>query len=76
MSVITADAELKSIFSKLTEPTEIRDDQGLLIGTFTPKDSIKDVFDDAEFEKRRQTTHPGYSIEEVREHLRSLERSA
>jgi len=76
MSVITADARMKSIFLPLTELTEIRDDQGLLIGIFTPKDSIKDVFDDAEFEKRRQTSHPGYSIEEVRERLRLLERSA
>ncbi|HQR05407.1 MAG TPA: hypothetical protein PLN21_01225 [Gemmatales bacterium] len=76
MSIITADARMKSLFLPLTERTEIRDDQGQLIGIFTPQGSIKDVFDDAEFEKRRQTSHHGYSIDEVREHLRSLERSA
>jgi hypothetical protein len=76
MSVITADAGLKSFFMSLTEPTEIRDESGQLMGTFTPNESCPIDFDDAEFEKRRQTSHPGYSLEEVKKHLRSLERSA
>lgn len=75
MSTITVDSGLKSLLESITTPTELRDESGHLIGTFTPSETDVD-FDDAEFEKRRKSTHPGYSLEEVKSHLRSLERSA
>ena len=37
MSTVTADSNLRSVLSQLTEVTEIRDAHGDLMGIFTPK---------------------------------------
>jgi hypothetical protein len=49
MSTITADANLLSVLSQVKGVTEIRDGDGNLIGTFTPRgitdEKIKKLFD-------------------------------
>jgi hypothetical protein len=88
--MLILDETTVSKLSSLREPTEIRNQEGKLVGTFTPAADYSEYdnqavpqhvldkfnFDDAEFDRRRQTTHPGYTIEQVREHLGSVERGA
>ena len=49
MSTITADPNLLSVLSQMKSVTEIRDGDGNLVGTFTPKgksdEEIKKLFD-------------------------------
>jgi hypothetical protein len=82
MSVVTMKKVVIDELSQIRDVAEIQDEQGNFVGTFTPATSrgpdahTAFDFDDVEFERRRQSTHPGYTIEQVREHLRSKERSA
>jgi hypothetical protein len=84
MSAITFDETMIKKLSALHEATEIRDSEGKVLGVYTPVEGtlnnqlvpqhILDKFDPVEMEKRRQSTHPGYSLKEVWEHIHAMEK--
>jgi hypothetical protein len=82
MGAITADENVQAWLGQIKEKTEIRGQNGQLIGVFEPRSESDDplyerakrLFDPAEIERRMATEKDqGYTIEQVREHLRSLE---
>ena len=85
MSAITFDETLVNKLPSLHESTEIRDASGKVLGVFTPAESsyynqqiprhILDKFDWDEIERRSKSTHPGYSLKEVWEHIHAMERN-
>ena len=80
---ITADAELQAKLSGLDGPAEIRDENGKVIGYFTPADRDEQNLyqraaanlDCEEKNRRKKTGEKGLTTEEVVEHLESLEKS-
>jgi hypothetical protein len=84
MNYITADESLELRLRGIAEPVDIRDANGKPLGHYTPYvspelaasyEQAKQLFDPEELERRRQSTHPGYTFEQVMEHLRSLEKA-
>jgi hypothetical protein len=83
MTTFVADEALKGYLKPITKPTEIRDADGKLLGVFTPSEEavadryaeISKLFDPEEIRRRKEREGhlPGYTIEQVMEHLRSLE---
>ena len=81
MASMTADNTLKNFLSRATEVTEIRDASGEVLGYYAPAavaDQVPAIrlvalFDPAELKRRKASTHPGYTFDQVKEHLRSLE---
>jgi hypothetical protein len=79
MPTITASEALQSLLEPLKERVEIRAVNGDLIGIFTPRidagayERVKQLFDREEIARRRATENAGYTIDEVMQHLRSLE---
>jgi hypothetical protein len=71
MATITASPELVSLLGPLTEPTEIRNSQGEVIGTFTPRavaeeDRLTSLFDLEEAERILQTERDaGRPLQEI-----------
>jgi hypothetical protein len=70
-----------SLLSQLKQATELRDAQGKCIGIFKPLvidderlEKLKSLFDLEEAERIAATEREGYSWEEVKEHLRLLEK--
>ena len=67
------------------EPVEVRDPTGKVLGHFIPSvsieelsryDAVKKLFDPAEVKRRKEAEHGcGYTVEQVVEHLKSLETS-
>jgi hypothetical protein len=68
MSAVTIPPELAALLSKLTKPTALRDAQGNCVGVFHP------LFDLEEAEQIAATEQEGYTLQQVMEHLRSLEK--
>ena len=85
MSTITVDRDLLPLFQQLSEVTEVRDPQGALLGYFAPATQTNArlyarafaMFDPAEIKRRKEQDagHPGYTLEQVMQHLRSLEKN-
>jgi len=78
MNAITLSPELTLQLAAIQDPTEIRSPQGQLLGVFTPcVPSAKGAWSAAdlkEAERIAATEKEGYTIEQVLEHLRSLEK--
>jgi len=78
MSSVTIGQDLASTLGQLIERTEIRDAQGKLLGIFTPQahqKKLESLFDLEEAERIAATDKENYSFEQVKEHLRSLEKN-
>jgi hypothetical protein len=85
MTVLKADPALKAYLDPLTEPTEIQDGEGNLLGVFTPADrsavvdytEVRKLFDPEEIKRRKERSRndPGRTTEQVLARLRSLEKS-
>jgi hypothetical protein len=81
MNYLIADQALLERLAGVMEPAEIRDPEGNVLGRFTPvfagekekKERAARYFDLAEAERVAASKCEGYSIEEVMQHLRSLE---
>lgn len=81
MATLTADGNLQSALSQIKERTVIQGADGRLLGLFTPAGQhltpltleAAALFDPDELERRKQSKERGYTIDEVMEHLRSLE---
>ena len=82
MPSLVIDEAVKTVLARLTTPTELRDKSGNILGVFTPArthrvlspDELRGLFDLEEAERVAATERQGYSLGEVMEHLRSLER--
>ena len=80
MSSVTVPPEVASLLGQLTEATELCDAQGNCIGIFKPHfadarfERLKSLFDLEEAERIAATERQDYSLEEVKEYLRSLEK--
>ncbi|HEV3341388.1 MAG TPA: hypothetical protein VG125_13550 [Pirellulales bacterium] len=79
MTQITVDAELRSKLLNLSEPLDLCDESGRLIGMFMPISSSpppgysEPPLSEEEWKRREQ--EPGYSTEEVLARLRPKRRS-
>jgi hypothetical protein len=87
MALMTADGTLKDYLMRAKEITEIRDTDGQVLGYYAPAgvaDQVPAVqalrlaalFDPEELKRRKASTHPGYTFEQVMEHIRSLEKQS
>jgi hypothetical protein len=85
MNYLTADQAFLEKLEGVMEPIEIRDPKGKVLGRFTPSvsaeafaryEEAKRLFDPAEVKRRKEAEHGcGYTIDQVLEHLQSLESS-
>jgi hypothetical protein len=81
MVAITADERVRAWLGQIKERSEIRGQNGELLGIFEPTSESEDelyerskmLFDLEELKRRQETEQEGYTIEQVMEHLRSLE---
>lgn len=81
MTTITASDAVQGLLGGLTATTEIRDASGNVLGYYTPAvererqlyERAKAHFDPEEMKRRAESNAPGYSFEQVMDHLRSLE---
>jgi hypothetical protein len=81
MSSLTADSALQSSLAQAKEITEILGPDGKLLGYFTPAalanqiplTRLASLFDPEELRRRMASTETGHTIEQVMEHLRSME---
>jgi len=72
---------VKSLLGGLTGIAEIRDAEGKVLGYYTSAaererqfyERAKLHFDPLEMERRAKSNEPGYTFEQVMDHLRSLE---
>jgi hypothetical protein len=77
MASITADNTLRAYLLQAKEVTEIRDAGGQVLGYFAPAAlaelvpalRLAALFDAEELKRRKASTHPGYTFDEVNEHL-------
>jgi hypothetical protein len=80
MNLITAAASIQAAFESIDDVTEVRDPSGTLLGYLAPAGKEEELLyarasqllDTAEIERRRKIVSRDYTIEEVREHLKSL----
>jgi hypothetical protein len=84
MNYLTADDLLLQRLQGIVDPVEIRDPSGKLLGHYTPVLSPEEeeayaraaqLVDLEEMKRLAETEQQGYSIEQVKEHLRSLEQA-
>lgn len=85
MNYLTADGAILERLEGIMESVEVRDPSGKVLGHFTPSVSIeelaryeeaKKLFDPTEVKRRKEAERGcGYTIEQVVEHLKSLETS-
>lgn len=83
MVAVTVDAAVRSKLSGVDALVEIRDEEGSLLGYFTPAclGTAEDYrrarahFDPDEIKRRKQSNEPCYTTAEVLQHLASLERA-
>ena len=83
MNTLTADIGLQSALGKLIEPTEIRDQEGNVVGYFTPAcldkarlyAEARSHFDPKEMRHRKESGEKGGTTAEVLERLQSTEGS-
>ena len=84
MATITANAEVISVLGPMKEVTEINDGQGNPLGVFTPAsvieeqlyDRLEEMFDIDELRRLEAEEKGGYTIDQVMQHLKSLETPA
>jgi len=83
VNYLVADNGMLTRLRGIMEPVEIRDATGKVLGHYTPLvspetlelcEKAKALFDWEEAERVARTEHDGYTIEEVLQHLRSLEK--
>lgn len=82
MSSFTADGALQTTLAQAKEITEIRDTNGQLLGYFAPAAVANQIpafrlaglFDREELKRRKASKEPGYSFEQVMNHVRSMEK--
>ena len=81
MSSLTLPPEVISLLAQRQEATELRDARGNCIGVFEPRnvdaqerERLRSLFDLEEAERVAATKQGGYSLQEVKEYLRSLEK--
>lgn len=84
MSAITLDEMLVKKVPSLHESTEIRHASGKVLGVYTPVEGscynqqipqhLLDKIDWDEVERRSKSTHPGYTLKEVWEHIDAMKR--
>jgi hypothetical protein len=82
MNYMTADQPLLERLAGVMEPVEIRKTDGTVLGRYTPvfaneneiHERAAKYFDLAEAERIAATEREGYSMEEVMQHLHSLEK--
>jgi hypothetical protein len=80
MTTFTADPQLRDLFGRFREVTEVRDSTGKLIGTFTPAAYTENEpytraaahFDPEELKRRKESNQVGKTTAEVLELLKSL----
>ncbi len=79
---ITADPALKKVLGEINAVTDIRDQEGNLLGLFTPKDKAeqliyekaRQLFDPKELERRlREENGKGRTLEEIKKTFHVLE---
>jgi len=63
--------EQAAIVASAMQPVQIRDPSGNILGVIDPPWSEADIEDAL---RRRASNEPGFSFQQVMEHLRSLER--
>src|SRR2546427_686853 len=81
MASMSADRTLTNYLVQATEVTEIRDVGGKVLGYYAPAavaDQVPAIrlvalFDPEELKRRKASTHPGYTFDQVKEHLQSSE---
>jgi predicted aconitase len=82
MATITVDETLTSQLAHIARVTEIRDSDGQVLGYYAPAAVADQVpvfklaamFDPDELKRRKASNHPGYTLEQVMEHLSNLEK--
>ena len=83
MTIVTADQALLQRLTGIVEPVEIRDADGNVMGTYTPALSPEEqeayrqaaeLFDHDEIDRIENEPGPVFTIEQVMEHLDSLEK--
>jgi hypothetical protein len=84
MVILTADGSLGDLLKGVKEPAEIRAKDGKVLGHYTPViapdetsryEKLKKLFDFEEAKRVAETEREGYTIEEVKQYLNSLEKS-
>jgi hypothetical protein len=83
MTIVTADPAMLAAFAGLKERVEVRDANGNILGYFTPRELEEEllyqnadkVMDPEEIRRRLAEPSRGFSIEQVMDYLKSLEKS-
>ncbi len=81
MTTLIANEAVQSFLGQAREKTEIRGADGRLLGTFEPRKETEEelyerarkLFDLDELKRRKSTDQEGFTIDQVMEHLNSLE---
>jgi hypothetical protein len=82
MTIVTADATLRTMLANLKDKAEFRDTAGNVLGYFTPRQleeellyqRAAEVFDPEQIRRQLDEQKTGCTIEQVMAHLSSLER--
>jgi hypothetical protein len=80
MNLVTADASMQAAFGSIDDVAEVRDPSGTLLGYIAPVGKEENLLyararlllGADEIERRRGIVSRDYTIDEVREHLKSL----
>jgi hypothetical protein len=83
MNVVIADESLQHFLANLTQKVEVHDVDGNILGFFSPKQwedellysQAENVCDPVEIHRRLRDEKTGFTFEEVKQHLKSLENS-
>lgn len=82
MGTLKLSAELSALLSELSERTELVDQNGKLVGLFTPRGEADEDLEqlarrvfDLDEARRRSRSEKGHTTEEVLRHIKSLETS-
>ncbi len=81
MTILTANDVVQAFLTPIKEAAEIRDEEGNLLGYFTPAGRAEDMlyqqdiaqFDLEELKRRAASKERGHTTEEVLNYLRALE---
>lgn len=73
MDYITLDPQQSNAVARATGFVQARDSAGRIVGYFVPKLPPDPVEDLGELLRRRVSSQPCYTIEQVRDHLRALD---
>jgi hypothetical protein len=81
MTTLIANEVVQAFLAQARERSEVRGANGELLGYYEPRqeteaelyERVKKLFDLDELKRRKATEQEGYTIDQVMEHLRSLE---